>query len=78
MNKAVLKFTPLEYAYEKKFGIMPDMHFERLLEQTGDSEKAGYIVNRNMYSVWTEQRILHWIIEKNNGFSPVRNSPFDN
>lgn len=31
MNKALLKFSPLEHAYSQKFGIMPDRHFEKLL-----------------------------------------------
>ena len=31
MNKALLKFSPLENAYAQKFGIMPDRHIERLL-----------------------------------------------
>lgn len=31
MNKALLKFSPLEHAYSQKFGIMPDRHIEKLL-----------------------------------------------
>lgn len=31
MNKALLKFSPLENAYAQKFGIMPDRHYEKLL-----------------------------------------------
>lgn len=31
MNKALLKFTPLEHAYAQKYGIMPDRHYEKLL-----------------------------------------------
>lgn len=33
MNKALLKFSPLEHAYNNKFGMMPDYHFEKLLSE---------------------------------------------
>lgn len=80
-NKAVLKLVPLEIAYLNKFGIMPDYHFDRLIEQYGDSEKAGNIVNKNMYGIWTDSCIAHAIREKtkkNGGFVYADITPFDN
>ena len=39
MNKALLKFSPLEHAYAQKFGIMPDRHYEKMLTDLCDNSK---------------------------------------
>lgn len=78
-KKAVLNFSPLERAYQKKFGMMPDYHFDRLREELGDSEKAGEIVNRNMHGIWTDALIRHKIEERDKnsgGFTYAYDSPF--
>lgn len=68
-KKARLRFTPLEIAYQKKYGIMPDYHADRLREELHDPDKASAMVQRNMDGIWIDGRIRHAIEERdrNNG-----------
>lgn len=79
MKTARLNFSPLEHEYCKKFGIMPDMHYERMLEQGYTSEKASAIRQKNMDGIWTDSKIKHNLeraVIKNGGFVHASTSPF--
>lgn len=76
-KNAVLRFTPLEQAYQKAYHIMPDYHFERLAKEQG-FEKAGQIVQANMDKVWQESKALHAKQERDEQLQLERECPFSN
>lgn len=75
MKKAVLHFSPLELAYQRKYNIMPDYHFDRLYKEVG-AEKAGEIVNANMRTVWQEYKAAEKNREQRELEQLARECPF--
>ncbi|MDE7324125.1 MAG: hypothetical protein K2N73_15710 [Lachnospiraceae bacterium] len=79
MKTARLNFSPLEHEYNKKFGVMPDRHFERLLEQGYTSEQASAIRQKNIDGIWIASKIkysLEKAVTMNGGFVHAPTSPF--
>lgn len=78
-KKARLRFMPLETAYQKKYGIMPDYHADRLREELHDPDRASAIVQKNMDGIWIDECIRHVIDERdrnNGGFTYAYDTPF--
>ena len=70
-KKAELKFSPLEIEYQKRYGMMPDYHYEDLRRQHG-SETASKTVQANMDRIWAEQKE-----STNPAFCPAETNPFE-
>lgn len=58
MNKALLKFTPLEHAYAQKYGIMPDRHYEKLLGEKCETYSQNNECCRKCYESFSGCNIL--------------------
>ena len=54
MNKAVLRFSPQEYEYQNRFGIMPDYDFIRMMKNGMTAETAGNLIGNRMNEIWED------------------------
>ena len=54
MNKAVLRFSPQEYEYQNRFGIMPDYDFIRMMKKGMTAEEAGRTISLRMDEIWED------------------------
>lgn len=58
-RKAVLRFTPIEYAYQKEYGIMPDYDHTSRLYRGEDPEKVSKLIEERMANVWAKMKAAH-------------------
>lgn len=58
MKKARLIFSPLDYEYQKKYGIMPDFDYLNY-RKTHTADEAGAYVQQRADSVWSEMKARH-------------------
>jgi len=75
MKKARLKFSPIELAYQRKYNIMPDYHFDELCRQYG-ADIAGKTISENMAVVWREYKQAASDRERSELAALMRECPF--
>lgn len=58
-SRAKLTFKPVEYAYQARFGIMPDYDFTNRLKAGEPFEKVSALINGRLAAIWAEEKALH-------------------
>lgn len=59
MKKARLCFSPIDYEYQRRHGIMPDYHYDRMLEQGYSAQDAARIRQDNIIAIWKDMCWQH-------------------
>lgn len=55
-RRAVLRFMPIEYAYQKEYGIMPDYDYTNRLKAGESREKVSALIDSRMKKVWEKMK----------------------
>lgn len=58
-RKARLRFKPIDYAYQARYGIMPDYDFTNRLKSGQSPEEAGALVNGRLDDIWRGMKYEH-------------------
>lgn len=58
-RKAKLYFKPIDYAYQKEYGIMPDYDHTDRLRRGGDPESVSKLIEERMAKVWKKMKAAH-------------------
>lgn len=58
-KRARLTFMPIDYAYQARYGIMPDYDFTRRLKAGQSLEEVSALIDSRMRAIWEEQKQAH-------------------
>lgn len=58
-RKAVLKFMPIDYAYQIKYGIMPDYDFTNRLKAGQPLKEVSALINGRIEKLWENMKAQH-------------------
>lgn len=58
-KRALLKFCPLEYRYQDRYGIMPDYDIDRHIADGMTGQEANDLVNGRLADLWQEMKEEH-------------------
>lgn len=58
-KKAVLRFKPIEYAYQREYGKMPDYDYTDRLKAGQPLEEVSALIESRMAKVWEKMKAQH-------------------
>lgn len=58
-RKARLEFKPIDYAYQKEYGIMPDYDFTNRLKAGQSPAEVSALIEERMSSLWARMKYEH-------------------
>lgn len=58
-HKARLEFKPIDYAYQKAYGIMPDYDFTNRLKAGQSPEEVSALIDARMAELWEQMKYEH-------------------
>lgn len=58
-KKAVLRFTPIEYAYQREYGKMPDYDYTDRLKAGQPLEEVSALIEKRLAKVWEKMKEEH-------------------
>ena len=58
-KRAKLYFKPIDYEYQKEYGIMPDYDHTNRLRAGGDPETVSKLIEERMAKVWAKMKAEH-------------------
>lgn len=58
-RRAKLTFMPIDYAYSRRYGKMPDYDFTDRLKAGQPLEEVSALINSRMRAIWEEQKQAH-------------------
>lgn len=69
-RRAILDFKPIDYAYQKEYGIMPDYDHTSRLRRGEDPEAVSRLIEERMAGLWARMKAEHER-EQNGGWLEV-------
>ena len=63
-RRARLAFKPIDYAYQARYGKMPDYDFTDRLKAGQDAEEVSDLIDSRMLELWEESKREHERQEK--------------
>lgn len=58
-RRALLSFKPIDYAYQARYGIMPDYDFTNRLKAGQDEAEVSALIERRMLELYEESKREH-------------------
>lgn len=58
-KQARLTFMPIDYAYQRRYGIMPDYDFTNRLKAGQPEKEVSALIDGRMRELWEESRREH-------------------
>lgn len=58
-RRAKLYFKPIDYEYQKEYGIMPDYDYTNRLKRGDDPEAVSKLIEERMSHVWEKMKAAH-------------------
>lgn len=58
-KKAVLRFNPIEYAYQREYGKMPDYDYTDRLKAGQPLEEVSALIESRLAKVWEKMKAQH-------------------
>lgn len=58
-NRARLDFKPIDYAYQRAYGIMPDYDFTNRLKAGQSPEEVSTLIEKRMAKLWDQMKYEH-------------------
>lgn len=58
-RRARLAFKPIDYAYQARYGKMPDYDFTDRLKAGEPLEKVSALINSRLAAIWAEEKAAH-------------------
>lgn len=58
-NRAKLTFMPIDYAYQKRYGIMPDYDYTNRLKAGQPRDEVSALIDKRLAAIWAEEKAAH-------------------
>lgn len=58
-RRAKLAFMPIDYSYQRRYGIMPDYDHVRRLKAGQPPEEVSALIESRMRAIWEEEKKEH-------------------
>ena len=58
-TRARLDFKPIDYAYQSRYGIMPDYDYTNRLKAGQQREEVSSLINGRLAEIWQQQKYEH-------------------
>ena len=75
-TRARLDFKPIDYAYQARYGIMPDYDYTNRLKAGQHLKEVDALVNGRLAEIWTQQKYEHEHREELAWNEPGSDCPF--
>ena len=75
-TRAKLDFKPIDYAYQSRYGIMPDYDFTNRLKAGHTREEVSELINGRLAEIWKQLKYEHEHREELAWHEPGIDCPF--